>query len=44
MLDFHKKINNNLIKKYSNKINIWDIDNMIKSYDDINNIVDKERM
>lgn len=44
MLDFHKKINNNLINKYSNKINIWDIDNMIKSYDDINNIVDKERI
>jgi len=33
MLEFHKKINNNLMNKYKNNINIWDIDNIIKLYD-----------
>ena len=29
MLYFHKKINNNLINKYNNKLNMWDIDNLV---------------
>jgi hypothetical protein len=42
MLEFHKKINDNLIKKYNNKINIWDIDNIVNLNDDNNEI--KERI
>ena len=41
MLEFHKKINNNLMNKYKNNINIWDIDNIIKLYDN-KDIEDKQ--
>ena len=42
MLEFHKKINNNLLNKYNNNINTWDIDNLIKLYNDNKNIEEKE--
>ena len=44
MLEFHKKINDNLTKKYNNKINIWDIDNIVNLNDDNNDNEIKERI
>jgi len=44
MLEFHKKINYNLTKKYNNKINIWDIDNIVNLNDDNNDNEIKERI
>ena len=43
MLEFHKKINDKIIKKYNNKINIWDIDNII-NFNEENNKEIKERI
>ena len=43
MLEFHKKINDKLIKKYNNKLNIWDIDNII-NLEEENNKEIKERI
>lgn len=42
MLYFHKKINNNLTNKYNNKINMWDIDNIVMLDNEIENNEDKE--
>ncbi len=42
MLYFHKKINNNLINKYNNKLNMWDIDNIVQLDKEIENNEDKE--
>ena len=42
MLYFHKKINNNLTNKYNNKINMWDIDNIVMLDNEIKNNEDKE--
>ena len=42
MLYFHKKINNNLTIKYNNKINMWDIDNIVMLDNEIENNEDKE--
>ena len=43
MLEFHKKINDKLIKKYNNKLNIWDIDNIIYLEEENNKEI-KERI
>jgi hypothetical protein len=42
MLYFHKKINSNLINKYNNKINMWDIDNIVKLDNEVENNEEKE--
>ncbi len=44
MLEFHKKINNNLLNKYNNNINIWDLDNLIKLSEKDNNMEEKYKI